>query len=220
MHKQGQIWITKSLNERQSAYVQNLNLQLQEIPLTKIKHIDFPNEIPEVDAWIFTSQNAVKNLPENSFSGMIYASGKQTSKALQKKGFESKSGEIETALSLAEKIAEDGVQSATFFCGNMRRNELPIYLAKKGIKVKEEVVYHTLLEPKIINAQAGDSLFFMSPSAVESYAMINEFKSEFNYYCIGETTANTLRKKGIQNSHIAAEASLEAMLKQYTTENK
>ena len=225
MNQKGHIWITKSLNERQRTYVQNLGLQIKEVALTKIKSIDFPKDLPEAEAWIFTSQNAVKNLlrqaqyDKDGFSGTVYASGKLTAKALQEKGFETISGADETALSLAEKIAEDGIKSAVFFCGNMRRNELPQYLAKKGIQLKEEVVYHTLLEPKMINAQKGDALFFMSPSAVESYAMLNEFNTEIDYYSIGGTTAKALQNKGIQKNHTAAEASLEAMLKQYTTEN-
>jgi len=226
MNQKGHIWITKSLNERQRTYAQNVGLQIKEVALTKIHHIDFPKEFPEAEAWIFTSQNAVKNILRQAqydkgyFSGTVYASGKQTAKALQEKGFATKSGAVETAFSLAETIAEDGIKSALFFCGNMRRNELPEYLAKKGVQLKEEVVYHTLLEPKMIQTQKGDSLFFMSPSAVESFAMINDFSTEIDYYSIGETTANALRKKGIQKSYTAAEASFEAMLKQYTTENK
>jgi len=226
MNQKGQIWMTKSLNERQRSYAQNLGLQIKEVALTKIHSIDFPKEIPEAEAWIFTSQNAVKNIlrqaqyDKGSFSGTVYASGKQTAKALQEKGFETKSGADETALSLAETIAEDGIKSALFFCGNIRRNELPEYLAKKGVQIKEEVVYRTLLEPKMIHAQKGDALFFMSPSAVEAFAMINDFSTEIDYYSIGETTANALRKKGIQKSYTAVEASFEAMLKQYTTENK
>jgi uroporphyrinogen-III synthase len=219
MNTKGQIWSTKSLNERQQSYALNLGLQIKEVALTKIKHLEFPKELTPAEAWIFTSQNAVKNLAFNNFEGIIYASGKLTAKALQEKGFETISGEEETALSLAEKIAKDGIKSALFFCGNMRRNELPQYLAKKGVQLKEEVVYHTLLDPKMINAQKGDALFFMSPSAVESYAMINEFSTNFDYYCIGETTAKALQNKGIQKSYTAAEASFEAMLKQYTTEN-
>jgi len=226
MNQKGHIWVCKSLNERQRSYAQNLGLQIKEVALTKIHHIDFPKELPEANAWIFTSQNAVKNIlrqaqyDKGNFSGTVYASGKQTAKALQEKGFKTKSGISETAISLAERIAEDGIKSALFFCGNIRRNELPEYLAKKGVQLKEEVVYHTLLEPKIIPTQKGDALFFMSPSAVESFAMINDFSTEIDYYSIGDTTANALRKKGIQKSYTAAEASVEAMLKQYTTENK
>jgi len=226
MGQKGQIWITKSLNERQRASAQNCGLEIQVIALTTIQHRDFPKELPEVEAWIFTSQNAVKNIlrqvqgDKGTFSGIVYASGKQTIKALKEKGFDPKSGDSETALSLAKKMVDDGVKSALFFCGNMRRNELPEYLAKNNVPLKEEVVYHTLLQPKTISAQKGDALFFMSPSAVESFAMMNPFLSEVDYYSIGDTTAHALRKKGVKKINTAAEASFEAMLKQYTTENK
>ena len=220
MDQKGQIWITKSLSEHQRACAKNSGLEVKEIALTKIQYLDFPQELPEAEAWIFTSQNAVKNLSQTTFSGKVYASGKQTANALKEKGFETKSGDSETALSLAESIAEDGIRFALFFCGNIRRNELPEHLAKKGVQLKEEVVYHTLLEPKIIPTQKEDAIFFMSPSAVESYAMINEFHSEIDFYSIGESTANALRKKGVQKINTAKEASFEAMLEQYTTENK
>ena len=220
MDQKGQIWITKSLCEQQKACAQNSGLYLKEIALTKIHHLDFPKELPEAEAWIFTSQNAVKNLSQITFNGRVYASGKQTTNVLKEKGVETRIGDSETAQSLAELIVEDGVKSALFFCGNIRRNELPNYLAKKGVQLKEEVVYHTLLDPKKIPSQKGDALFFMSPSAVESFAMINEFNTELDYYSIGETTANTLRKKGVQKINTATEASFEAMLEQYVTQNK
>lgn len=220
MDQKGQIWITKSLSELQKACVQNSGLDVKEIALTKILHLDFPKELPTAEAWIFTSQNALKNLSQTNFAGKIYASGKQTASALIEKGFETRISDSKTALNLAELIADDGVKSALFFCGNIRRNELPNYLAKKGVQLKEEVVYHTLLDPKKIPSQKGDALFFMSPSAVESFAMINEFDTELDYYSIGETTANTLRKKGVQKINTATEASFEAMLEQYATQNK
>ena len=220
MDQKGQIWITKSLSEQQKACAQNSGLEVKEIALTKIQHLEFPKDLPEAEAWIFTSQNAVKNLSQTPFNGRVYASGKQTANVLKEKGFETKSGDSETAQNLAELIAEDGVKSALFFCGNIRRNELPNYLAKKGVQLKEEVVYHTLLDPKKIPSQKGDALFFMSPSAVESFAMMNEFDTDLNYFSIGETTASTLRKKGVQKINTAKEASFEAMLEQYKTNKK
>ena len=220
MDQKGQIWITKSLSEQQKTCAQKAVLKIKEVALTKIQHLDFPKNLPAAEAWIFTSQNAVNKLSQTNFAGKVYASGKQTAKALKEKGFETKSGDSETAQSLAELIAEDGVKSALFFCGNIRRNELPNYLAKKGIQLKEEVVYHTLLDPKKIPSQKGDALFFMSPSAVESFAMMNKFDTELDYYSIGETTASTLRKKGVQKINTAKEASFEAMLEQYATQNK
>ena len=220
MNQKGQIWITKSLGEKQKACVQNSGFEVNEIALTKIQYLDFPKDLPEAEAWIFTSQNAAKNLSQTTFNGRVYASGKQTANVLKEKGIETRIGDSETAQSLAELIVEDGVKSALFFCGNIRRNELPNYLAKKGVQLKEEVVYHTLLDPKKIPCQKGDALFFMSPSAVESFAMMNKFDTELDYYSIGETTANTLRKKGVQKINTATKASFEAMLEQYATQNK
>tara|TARA_B100000683_G_scaffold244707_1_gene255149 strand:+ start:308 stop:970 length:663 start_codon:yes stop_codon:yes gene_type:complete len=220
MDQKRQIWITKSLSEQQKICAQNSGLDVKEIALTKIQHLDFPKDLTEAEAWIFTSQNALKNLNQTNFAGKVYASGKQTANVLKEKGVETRIGDSETAQSLAELIVEDGVKSALFFCGNIRRNELPNYLAKKGVQIKEEVVYHTLLDPKKIPSQKGDALFFMSPSAVESFAMMNEFDTELNYYSIGETTASTLRKKGVQKINTAKEASFEAMLEQYATQNK
>ena len=220
MDQKRQIWITKSLSEQQKICAQNSGLDVKEIALTKIQHLDFPKDLTEAEAWIFTSQNALKNLNQTNFAGKVYASGKQTANVLKEKGVETRICDSETAQSLAELIVEDGVKSALFFCGNIRRNELPNYLAKKGVQIKEEVVYHTLLDPKKIPSQKGDALFFMSPSAVESFAMMNEFDTELNYYSIGETTANTLRKKGVQKINTAKEASFEAMLEQYATQNK
>ena len=83
MGQKRQIWITKSLNERQKAYVQSLEFNINEVPLTSIKYLEHPKELPVTEAWIFTSQNAVRNLKNPNFAGSIYASGKQTANALK-----------------------------------------------------------------------------------------------------------------------------------------
>ena len=220
MKQKGHIWITKALNERQRAYVQNTGINLKEVPLSKIEFRPFPEDMPQAEAWVFTSQNAVAKLPYTSFPGTVYASGNQTAKTLKEKGFNVKSAANETALSLAETITKDGVKSAVFFCGTIHRKELPEHLTKNNIELTEVVVYQTLLTPHSIPAQKGDALFFMSPSAVDSFAKKNNFSKEFEYYSIGETTAAALRSKGVQKINTAAAASFEAMLENYTSENK
>ena len=42
MDQKGQIWITKSLSKLQKACAQNSGLDVKEIALTKIQHLDFP----------------------------------------------------------------------------------------------------------------------------------------------------------------------------------
>ncbi|NJE06735.1 hypothetical protein E3E36_11450 [Thermococcus sp. M36] len=48
------------------------------------------------------------------------------------------------ALDLANSIIEQSIQLVVFFCGNIRRDELPETLAAKGVEVKEVVVYETI----------------------------------------------------------------------------
>jgi hypothetical protein len=51
MQQNGQIWITKSLNERQRVCVQNFGLSVKEIPLSTLKFNHFPERIPAASAW-------------------------------------------------------------------------------------------------------------------------------------------------------------------------
>jgi uroporphyrinogen-III synthase len=217
--REKQIWITRAMSEEQMELVTHLNLSVRMVPLTKIKYLLFPDDIPPVQAWIFTSQNALFNIKKNKFDGIVYASGKKTAQKLKNLGFYPKSGENENALSLAKKIVDDGVKDALFFCGNQRRNDLPDYLREKNIILKEKVVYETHMTPKKIEDKVGDALFFMSPSAVASFAMINKFKSDRNYYSIGSTTSTALKRFGIKVIESSNEASLESMLKVYSKEN-
>jgi uroporphyrinogen-III synthase len=219
MKDQGQIYVTTSLTRQQHDLAMAHGYFIQDVALTTISYLPFPKTIEQVDALVFTSKNAVKHLPHYTFSGSIYASGKQTAKALLKKSYKALQGQDEDAASLATKMIADGVRSAVFFCGNLRRNELPNKLKAEHIKLIEHQVYTTQLSPKLIDVKKGDSLFFLSPSAVESYAQKNTFEQTFNYYCIGNTTAKSLVSKGINDYYIAPEASFEAMLKQYTTVN-
>lgn len=218
MKQKKQIWITRTMSEEQMELVTHLNLSVQIVPLTKIKYLLFSDDIPAAQAWVFTSQNALFNIKKNNFNGIVYASGKKTAQKLKTLGFYPKSGENENALSLAKKIVDDGVKDALFFCGNQRRNDLPDYLRKKNIILKEKVVYETHMTPKKIKDKVGDALFFMSPSAVTSFAMMNQFKSDRNYYSIGSTTSTALKRYGVKVVE-STKASLESMLKVYSKEN-
>tara|TARA_B110000444_G_scaffold66880_1_gene62763 strand:+ start:180 stop:839 length:660 start_codon:yes stop_codon:yes gene_type:complete len=219
MKRKKQIWITRTMSEKQMALAKHLNLSVQIVPMTKIQHLPFPDDTHPTQAWIFTSQNALVNIKKNNFEGIVYAAGKKTGKKLEKLGFSIRSGKDENALSLAKKIVDDGIKDACFFCGNLRRDDLPDYLKEKNILLKEKVVYETSMTPKKIEDQLGDAVFFMSPSAVESFAIMNQFKSDINYYSIGSTTSTALKKCGVNFIQSANRASLTSMLEIYSKEN-
>jgi uroporphyrinogen-III synthase len=95
---------------------------------------------------------------------------------------------------LAESIVEDEVDEVIFFCGNQRREELPLLLSENNIKVNEVVVYETIETPVKIEKTYNGILFF-SPSAVRSFFSINKVGAETVLFAIGTTTAHALKKE-------------------------
>jgi uroporphyrinogen-III synthase len=108
------------------------------------------------------------------------------------------------ANSLASKIIQDNVTDLVFFCGNQRRDELPMILADRKIFVKEMIVYETTLTPHIVSKIYNGILFF-SPSSVKSFFSVNKPGKEAILFAIGNTTADTLKKYS-QNKIIVSES--------------
>lgn len=92
---------------------------------------------------------------------------------------------------LAQKIIETGVKEIIFFCGNKRRDELPVILSRAGIIVNEVVVYETIETP-VVSTTGIDGILFFSPSAVNSFFIMNKLDSQTVCFAIGQTTAKSI----------------------------
>ena len=132
---------------------------------------------------VFTSNNAVKSvashMQEPPRHWTIYCIG-NTTYALAKKYFgeENIKQTAPTASKLAEKILPViDAKEVTFFCGNLRRNDLPDALREKSILVNEITVYHTSLTPVSIEKEY-DAILFFSPSAADSFFRKNSLPSQ------------------------------------------
>lgn len=148
---------------------------------------------------VFTSSNAIKSVTN-------YLDGKQpdwaifcisnTTYQLAKKyfGAENIKQTASTAKALAQKIIPNiDSKEVIFFCGNLRRNELPDSLRQKKIRVKEIVVYNTSHAPLTITKKY-DAVLFFSPSAVESLFSKNTLPETTTLFGLGKTTAETIKK--------------------------
>ena len=161
-----------------------------------------PNRIPpatlkkEIRNVIITSQNAVDALLKNVSSDElrfknIYCVGRKTKRLI-----ESQIGPVKHSERSAKKLANylieyvEGLE-VTFFCGNLRLDDLPRILKENHIRVNELEVYETKYSPVEIDNDAEGILFF-SPSAVSSFLLKNT--PDKIAYCIGETTAMEARK--------------------------
>ncbi len=148
---------------------------------------------------IFTSGNAVRSvgdyMKEPPAGWTIFCIG-NTTYSLAKKYFGEEN--IKETASTASKLAEKIIpvlkaDEVIFFCGNLRRNELPDALRKKNIEVKEIIVYKTSLVPVSINKRY-DAVLFFSPSAAESFFSKNSVPRNTALFVMGETTAVSIKK--------------------------
>ena len=146
---------------------------------------------------IFTSKNAVESLlinflPEEIRLDNIYCVGRKTKGIIERQLGKVRHYE-KSAAQLADYLVKElKNEPVTFFCGNLRRDELPAILSQHGIEVNEVEVYRTLNWSKQIDGNF-DAVLFFSPSAVKNFVEMNTFEDSVAY-CIGETTASEAKK--------------------------
>ena len=185
---------------------------LHHIDLEAITFIDIKKEVShetlerikqltaEQATVVFTSMNAVEIfidiLPDKTTipDWNIYCMG-GTTFTLIKKFWpnESIAATAKDSTELAEKIVAGKIREVHFFCGNKRREELPLLLLNEGIRVNELVIYETIEIPVQITKSYNGILFF-SPSAVHSFFGNNEVDPSTILFAIGNTTAKTIRQ--------------------------
>ncbi len=95
---------------------------------------------------------------------------------------------------LAELIvAEHNIPSVVFFCGRIRRDELPDILKEHQVAVEEIVVYDTVPTPAELNEEY-DGILFLSSSTVRSFFSMNTPPKHTVCFAIGTTTEATLEE--------------------------
>jgi len=147
---------------------------------------------------VFTSANAVEavsQLIDNKPPWKIFCVGNTTAELAGKCFGDIIVATASDAAALAALILQHPeINEVLFFCGDMRREDLPKILVKNKVRVKEVVVYKTSLTPQKIT-DAYNAILFFSPSAVESFFSTNDIWPGAILFAIGNTTAKALKAK-------------------------
>jgi uroporphyrinogen-III synthase len=152
-------------------------------------------EVPGASAVVvFTSVNAAEAV-EGSGWKIFCTSGATRNKVAERFGETAIVGTGKSAAELAETIIGEGwVKEVWFFCGDLRREELPAALRQAGLEVHEVVVYKTRLTPQKVG-RVYDGIAFFSPSAVESFFSVNRIPAHTRLFAIGGTTAEAIARR-------------------------
>ncbi len=210
------ILCTKTLSSEQRQVFLDAEIDLLEQDFIEIENINFELKNSNENL-IFSSQNAVLSLMEQPNweklkTKMVFCVGIKTKNFLEQNGFK-----VAVYMDYASELAEIITliyknESFTFFSGNLRKETLPRALKEVGVKFNEIEVYQTKLAPfKISKEEKFDAILFFSPSGVESYLKNNKIKTE-TCFCIGETTAETLKNNKIKSIVIAGAPTIEDVI--------
>lgn len=168
-----------------------------------VQAVDVQQEVEQVALQyatvIFTSKHAVEAvitiLDQQIPAWNIYGIGNTTQQLIANYfGEDAIAGSAHDAASLATLITEqEEADEVFFFCGDLRRNELPSQLEQAGITVQEIVVYRTVHVHKKIQ-EAYHGILFFSPSAADSFFTQNHPANNTILFAIGKTTEATIKK--------------------------
>lgn len=206
-------------------------ISIQPLPLSliqkEISRLALPSEKLSV---VFTSAHAVVDVNELLLKEdpqkpeiEVYCLGGATLEMVKEKLADIRiAGEAENAAALAKKIIAESVREVIFFCGNKRRDELPVLLEEQGVKVDEVVVYRTELQPVKVSGKF-DAVLFFSPSGVESFFSSNTLAAEAVCIAIGDTTASAISAYAANKTIKCEQPTKNCMLaaiKEFTSKKK
>ena len=212
---------TKVLSSKNHKKISDSSIKISDYNAIKIEKIDF-NVNQEIENAIFTSKNSVKAILNKKLEiKNCYCVGEKTKSLLLKNGEKVIKSE-ENAQKLADFIVKSLKNDIfVFFCGNIKRDELPEILTKNDIKFSIVEVYKTSLVYKKID-EAFNGILFFSPSAVRSYCYYNKIEDE-TLFTIGQTTTNeakTFYNKIITSDINSIDQVVDNAIKYFTYDEK
>lgn len=220
--KQTTLFSTKKLTPEQvELFVDKASVSSEDfiqISLNRIPRLVLKSKIENV---IITSQNAVEAIlasisPDELQFKNIYCVGRKTKRLIEKR-----IGKVThfapTAKDLATYLVDhiEGTE-ATFFCSNIRLDELPDILSENNITLNEIEAYATK-QSSIEVDDTVEGVLFYSPSNVQSFIQKNT--KEVIAYCIGETTAEEA-KKHFKDVRVSKMPTVESVIKLVNETNK
>lgn len=193
-------------------------------PFTQITKTDFvcsPFTIQSYDSFAFTSANAVhfflENIDQKALTKKnIFALQGATRKELLLRDLMPKlvAPNVEDLGNLVKlKREELNIQKVLHPTGNLTLPTLRDMIIESEIVYQDINVYHTELNPIPVDAFPIEAILFFSPSAIDSFSMVNRFLPNRIYVCIGSTTFNRLKYyTETSNAVVANMPTPEAML--------
>ncbi len=203
---------TKKLSLAQKELLLNSGLSFVEYDAIEIIPLEF--EVPDnIDNAIFTSGNAVDiffgRKADSVDIGKVYCVGSKTAQKLADFG-QNVVKIFDYGSELGDFIKKTHKnEDFYFFCGNLRRDDIPEKVNLSKNRLFEIKTYKTELKTRKFD-QNFDGILFFSPSGVSSFTAENSIGNSVAI-CIGDSTASEV-KNYTSNIFIANQTTAESVI--------
>jgi uroporphyrinogen-III synthase len=217
---------TKVLSAEQVKYAASLGIQLDCIDLIETRILEFDAEglKENADSLVFTSANGVSGFyrieeaRKYTNGKLVFSISGKTKSSLNDLGINVDASAENASLLGDIIVANNKVKSVLHVCGNLRLDVLEKKMKAAGKTYRTLVVYETLPNKYSVKKGPYDAVLFYSPSAIEAFCNSSKPEKNVLYCCIGDTTADALRKKNAVLNIITPQTpSPEAMIESLAT---
>jgi uroporphyrinogen-III synthase len=210
------ILLTKKLSQEQLDLIRSWGWSYEVVETLRITQVEVTELPVRSEAWVASSRNsfaAIKKFIREHPSN-IYCAGDWMKNEIEKLGVKGSVKSFENMKSLAAEIAKQNFHNVIYFCGEEHRKELEEGLKNTKTKITKLITHKSEMTFPVINKNF-DAIFVFSPRSAESLLTSNQFSSQTTFACIGSTTADYLRSRGITNTFIPSHPDSTILLDEF-----
>ena len=215
------ILLTKKLSQEILDLIKSWEWKYEVVETLKITPVEV-KEIPaNAQAWIVSSRNsidAVKKFMSNA-PQHIYCVGDWSKKEIEKTGAKTTVKSFENMKSLASDLSKQNLKDVVYLCGDEHRQELEEGLKNTNTKISKVITHQSEMTFPVLK-KSFDAVFVFSPRSAESLLKNNQFSSQVVFACIGSTTADYLRSRGITNIFVSSYPDSKILIEEFYTRPK
>lgn len=224
------VWFTRPLSGEEVRLARSNGIEPIVHPLISIQFepvsaiLERTSQLPEADALLFTSRNAVDAFlacrvmrSEWLKEKTVYAVGERTALRLSEAGFDPQyPSERQDGTAVAKMISSDMPDGGVLwhFCAKDKRPEAKEILKETGVEYHSITTYSTILLGNAgIPEEPFDAIVFYSPSAVKAFIQNGiTLDADIMVVSIGNTTAQALKDAGIEKVTVAPKPSTASLV--------
>lgn len=213
------VLITKKLSQENLDLIKSYGWNYEVVETLKITLIDV-NEIPKGgDAWVVSSRNSFAAIKKFIVEAPreIFCVGEWMNEEIGKLTNQLRAKSFENMKSLAADLSKQRFKQIIYFCADEHRKDLEEGLKSTAISISKVITHKSEMTfPSVENN--FDAVFVLSPRSAESLLKKNVFSLKTVFVCIGQTTAEYLRSRGISNIFISSYPESSILLNEFQTQ--